>query len=298
MSNLVLVSTVSWEDRFLEGLRRIVRREAPRAAVLFRYDGWGHSSDSDCRRAEAVCRDAGCDVRFVVLDHEDQAGSWRLFRREVLEIKARKGHEVLIDVSTMPREMIWTLLLLLENAGVGGRYVYHRPERYGQWLSRDPEKPRLAMKLSGEMRFGVNTVLLVTTGFDRERTDQLVRTFEPAVMELAIQSGTQFANDKRNVARHEQGLRWKKANRDVRRFNVDAYSGDHGYGAIAERIEAYVGRKNIVMASLGPKLSAIALYRVQRRFPMSALVYSPAREYNMEYSRGIGEASTGRLPFG
>jgi hypothetical protein len=53
----------------------------------------------------------------------------------------------------MPRENIWTLFFwLLDMQKARTQYVYHRALGYGDWLSRDPQRPRLVYKLSGLAR--------------------------------------------------------------------------------------------------------------------------------------------------
>jgi len=49
------------------------------------------------------------------------------------------------------------------------------------------------------------------------------------------------------------------------------------------------------MASLGPKLSAVALYRLHKKYPQTGLVYAPAKEFNPQYSYGITESIIGEL---
>ncbi|MDE0105244.1 MAG: hypothetical protein OXN89_22945 [Bryobacterales bacterium] len=171
------------------------------------------------------------------------------------------------------------------------------PRSYGAWLSRDPKTPRLALKLSGQMRFGAKTVLCVLTGFDRERTHQLIRTFDPSVVLLGVQTGSQFGNRERNSGSFGESERLRKEGYKVNCFPVDAYSDDHGFGAIAREIQTYAENENILMASLGPKLSSVALYRVQRRYLRTGLVYTPSGEYNSDYSRGIGKTITGEMPW-
>ena len=51
------------------------------------------------------------------------------------------------------------------------------------------------------------------------------------------------------------------------------------------------------MTSLGPKLSAIALYLLHRKYAGTSLVYAPSNEFNKDYSNGLGEAVTGMLDF-
>jgi len=46
------------------------------------------------------------------------------------------------------------------------------------WLSRDPGKPRFVFKMSGLTKLGQPTALVILTGFDVQRTEQLIRFFE------------------------------------------------------------------------------------------------------------------------
>ena len=144
------------------------------------------------------------------------------------------------------------------------------------------------------MMFGRPTMLLIVTGFDWERTAQLIRTFDPAVVRLVMQKGLQFGNAKRNRKAHEDYFGGRRG--DLEKVDVDAYEGDHGFETVRTIVAEYSRRYNVLMASLGPKPSAVALYRVQRLFPATALVYSPSNEYSRDYSRGIGRVIVGSLP--
>ena len=154
----------------------------------------------------------------------------------------------------------------------------------------------MALKLSGEMRFGSETVLCVLTGFDRERTYQLIRTFDPSVVLLGVQRGSQYENTERNIGSHEDSEWLEGEGYSVEYFGVDAYSTDHGFADVVAQVGKYIKIANVLMASLGPKLSSIALFRVQRMYPTTGLVYAPSGEYNTDYSIGIGETIIGELP--
>lgn len=296
MSRTTVLTTVSWEDRFLVGLEKLIIEESPEAVVLFRYDvrtDWTAEKMTD---AVELCERNGCRVADVSLSYSDSGAAWRVLREEVREIKARQ-HQAVVDISTMARETMWNVMLLLSENGIGGRYMYTLPSSYGDWVSRDPSRPRLALKLGGEMEFGKRTMLLVVTGFDWERTSQLIRTFDPAVVRLAIQKGSQFGNATRNRKAHDDYFGVEGKWRDVGMVNVDAYKeDDHGFERIRAIVAEYLGRYNVLMASLGPKPSAIALYRVQRLLPAAALVYSPSNEYSQGYSKGVERVIVGSLP--
>lgn len=172
------------------------------------------------------------------------------------------------------------------------QYVYHTPERYSnEWLSRDPGRPRIVYKLGGEAKLGLPTMLLILTGYDPERVDQLIRFFDPYYTLLGVQSGEQFNNQSMNVANYEH----YKREPGVTLFSFDAYEDDHGFSSIETQLKIYLDNYNIVMSSLGPKLSAIALYKLHEKYPQTALAYAPSNEFNLEYSFGIGKTFTNQL---
>lgn len=295
MSGVTVLTTVSWEDRFLMSLERVIVEESPEAVVLFRYDVRADWTKEKMEDSVRLCKKHGCPVRDVSLVYSNSGAAWGALREEVRRIGASE-QEVVVDISTMARETMWTVMLLLGENGVEGRYRYGRPRSYGDWTSRDPGKPRLALKLGGEMMFGKPTMLIVVTGFDWERTSQLIRTFDPVVVRLAVQEGGQFGNASRNRETHQEHFGGEGERRDVEMIDIDAYAGDHGFGTIKKMVEEYTGRYNVLMASLGPKPSAIALYRVQRLVPAAGLVYSPSNEYSRRYSKGLESVVVGRLP--
>ena len=76
---------------------------------------------------------------------------------------------------------------------------------------------------------------------------------------------------------------------------LDAYGEDHGHGALRGSVERLAQSHNVILCCFGPKPSAVALYRLQREFSQCALAYIGCKEYNPEYSAGLGSALWGRL---
>ncbi len=204
-----------------------------------------------------------------------------------------EGKDVLLNISTMPREAIWTSLWMLESLSAKIKYVYFKPGAYNdKWLTRDPGTPRLVLKLSGIAQPGRPTALVVITGYDTQRVEQLRSEYEPAITLLGTQVGPRMENLERNPALHRKQFNGAPS---VELFDIDAFSSDHGFATLVRRVKPYLSRFNIVMTSVGPKLSAIALYRCHREYPQIGLTYTPSNEVNPEYSRGMGEAVFGDL---
>ena len=295
----ILVATVSWENRFILGLQRTMKSHSIRSVVLLRYREWENRTEEAMQEAKSLCSEHGISVSPVSLSHE-QPEATRANLRNVIEETIPPSGTALVDIATMPREAIWTTFFFLHAFGRRVAYVYHKPKSYaGGWLSRDPGRPRFLLQMSGEAQLGRHTVLLVTTGFDPSRTVQLMRTFEPTLTLMALQQGEQFRNVALNVKPHQRF--WEDNGPKLHEhfpcdfFPIDAYAPDHGRAAIESRLQDHLNNSNLVMSSLGPKLTSVALYQIHRRYPETALVYAPSREYNLNYSKGIGDTIMGML---
>ena len=295
----ILVATVSWEDRFTLGLQRTIRNHAIGSVVLLRYKEWEDRTEESMHGVKSLCSDYGISVRPVSLSHERPEATRGNLRKAIEETSPPSG-TALVDIATMPREAIWTTFFFLDALGSRVAYAYHEPKSYHlEWLSRDPGKPRFVLQMSGEAQLGRHTVLLVTTGFDPSRTVQLMRTFEPTLTLMALQQGEQFRNVALNVEPHQQlsvdeGPEFLE-HYPCKSFLIDAYSPDRGRAAIESKLQDHLNDSNLVMSSLGPKLTSVALYQIHRRYPETALVYAPSGEYNPDYSKGIGDTIMGVL---
>jgi hypothetical protein len=288
----VLVSMASWEERFILGSRRLFEQGRPSRAILYFAEEYDDRSSNNRSRFKELCEQnhvRSCEHRVFL---KSPAKTWDVLRLE-LASQTIASRELTIDITTMPRDIIWQVFAFADHMKCSLKYVYHRPGDYNkEWLSRDPERPRLVYKLSGEAEFGRPTTLIILTGYDMRRTEQLIRFYEPKTTLLGIQTGSQFANQSQNVDIHKSLISPESG---VSSFDVNAYSEDRGKAAIEAQLQAHVGRSNVVMSSLGPKLSAVALYQLHKLYPSSSLSYAPSQEYNTDYSSGLGEMFYGQV---
>ena len=288
----ILITYASWEDRFREGSLRLIREHTPQKVLMYFFDGYVDMSKENRKKVAEFCQAR----RIRLLDRElrvtdkasDSAANWKALRDTVLENVPEKS-EVIVDFSTMPREIIWTMFWLLDLRQTIIHYVYHRPQDYGEWLSRDPQRPRLVYKMSGLSKLGARTILMVLAGYDVDRVRQLKLFFEPAITLLGVQEPD------RDTARMEEHAKRFGSDPTVELFKLNAFAEDHGQSAVEAQVKPHIASHNVIMSSLGPKLSAVSLYRIHRMYPEIGLAYAPSREFNKEYSTGIGEAIKGIL---
>ena len=286
-----IVGVASWEPRFALGMERLLEQWSTTRMLLY-FMGEYQSRTADARRRikQLVTGRHG----VVYEEHQIRFGrpgeTWRTLERH-MGPRAEAGERVLMDLTTMPRDVIWSSLFWLEAASVEVHYVYNQPEAYAEdWLARDPNNPRFVFKLAGTMEIDRPTALVAVTGFDENRCRQAIEFYEPMRVVLAAQQGVQYGNDERNV-----GLTFATGSVTIERIEVDSFSKDHGYRALWGYVKRLTDDHNVILCSFGPKPSAVALYRLQRAFPHTALAYIGCKEYNPEYSWGLGDSITGAI---
>ena len=296
-----LITVASWEARFLLATVRIINEGAVSEILLYFYREYSPSTAANREVIHKLCKSIGIKIAEVELYFEDPVATWKAIYKTVYQADGF-DYPVLMDITTMPRECIWILLDFLREKVPCVTYVYSRPQEYdSEWLSRDPGKPRLVFKLGGEIRIGLPTTLLVLSGFDIDRVLQMKNTFEPEKTLIGLQTGDQFGNDVFNILRHREIFLKNEtgAEKDeVELFFLDALSPDHGLEVIQKELWPHLEKSNIIMTSLGPKLSSIALFRAHMEHPELALAYAPSRQYNLYYSKGMKDTISGTLCFG
>ena len=217
-----LVTMASWEERFLLGLERNLDPGVGKAIVL-----WSERYAADTEEAR---RKAGnlTDIEDVSLNVDDPVACWRGVSKRLASLP--DGAEVLLDITTMPREIIWVSLWALENRHARVTCVYYPPEKYGPWLTKDPGEPRLVYKLGGELAFGQPTKLLVISGYEEHRIRQLIQRFEPVEVLVGYHDGSTVDNPPNTAIRKDA---FKDAEAlGLSDFPYDAVADDWGFTEI------------------------------------------------------------------
>jgi hypothetical protein len=278
-----LLAVASWEDRFFEGIQCTLESTSVHAAcILFSREFNRETAAVRNRLLEVLnqqkIESTECEFEFCAADktwHQISA-----YVRKTIQPRSR----VLFDISTSPREIIWFVLHHLQKLQCSVSFIYYPPEKYGNWLSRDADEPRLIFHRSGVAFPDRKTAIFAVTGFDADRVAQLVNRYEPAKLILAVQSGDSFDTMQRNASIHRQHF---ENNPSVDFFEIDAY-GDFNrmYKALEAQLVPLLEDYNILATSLGPKPSAVALFLLSQNYPDVGLVYTPSQEYALDYSKG------------
>jgi len=293
MTNIDYIVTVAnWEERFQLGIKKLLEDRKPKGLLVNYCQEYANISEKNRTKTKRYCKKHNIKFFDNPLSFKEPVDSWNSIKF-FLESHVLEGKNVIVDISTMPRETIWTTLLFLENLKCKVFYTYHQPKDYsGDWLTKEPGKPRIVFKLGGISKLGASTKLLILSGYDIDRINQLINFFEPELTLLGIQLGSQLKNEENNRNKCHEEFENKQ---HIELFNINSYSQDHGYDVMDKLIEKHIEKHNIILTSLGPRLSAIALYRLHKKYPGTALAYVPSHKFNQKYSSGLGKLFKGQL---
>lgn len=291
MDETLLIAFASWEDRFRTGFDCNLKNSRVSRALVFYFDAYAERSKRNMSVIKKTCMNKDIILSPVKLNIDDPAKNWRNVL-DSIDCNIINCQQILIDISTMPRDIIWYILWLIEQRSIPASYVYYSPQRYGRWLSRDPRSPRLVYKLSGTALPSAKTALLIVTGFDLQRVRRLINWFEPKKLLIGIQAATQFERNREAMIEYRRMLQKES---DCSIFELDAFGEDRGMTAIEQQLQNIGSSYNIIMSSLGPKLTAITLYKIRRQRKEIGLVYTPSKQYNKNYSHGISHRYRGAV---
>ena len=279
----LLITVSSWEDRFDLGFKHIVESLPDHEVEPMVFTFVDHHLDE----TRARIQNAKSVKKFEDIEilYEKPEQIWNTVKSQLCDLLPER--KVFLDFSTMPRHLIWIILRFLEERKCRSiDCIYHSPQDYGDdWVTKNPGHPRIAYKLGGELEIGAKTVLLILAGYDEQRVYNLINSFEPDEILLGIHK-----DDSEHWQRAIHKDEIDSCGIQIEPFEYDAFDKHFGFNAIQEKCQKHFSEgSNVLLASLGPKPSAISLYKINREHSNSALIYVPAKDFNLKYSKGIGQ---------
>jgi hypothetical protein len=250
MNYNTLITVTSWEDRFVEGIKRFLNNNTIQEVVLFDYEEYIAITKKNTDAIKEYLNIHKVSIKVIQLKHNNNISNWKIIKSTIDEISG----SVVIDMSTMPRDIIYFSLFHAENSyNINSLYcMYNSPERYSRdkWLTSDPGKPQLVYSMSGIYEMDKDNVLIIITGFDQKRVEQLLNYYEPRKVNLFLQTGDQYQNNILNAKQYKESF---ESFLHIEILPIDAYSKDYGQTDLEKLVVKERENSNIVIASLGPK---------------------------------------------
>lgn len=286
MSNGAIVTVASWEPRFLDSSKALISERPNTPVYVVRSERYADWTGDACNTLEAYCASKGSTFNEIKFDFEAPGDLWSNVVKFGTRLVDDGISAVALDGTTTPRELTWYFLHLFGEHRMPTEYFYVPAGEYGPWLSKESLTPRLVLKRSGIVYPDKPTCVVAMSGFDIGRLNQLLSYYEPARVEIARQIGSRYDNIDRNAP----GL--SEYARHANIFDFDAFDlSGTSHQILKRHIEPLLDDYNVLLASLGPKLSSVTAFELTEQLPSVALVYIPSSSYSKEYSKGANLAA-------
>ncbi len=276
----VLICSVSYEERSTS-IPLHLNPDRFGTVLVFRSErlaetgaaAWNRIRRRFPRRAHLVSFDGTNPLSFADAAHG------------ALDKRARAPQRILFDITAFTHENLLILLGLLRFAhpevpvtvaySAAGEYLTNSSD----WLSRGYSDVRSVLGFPGEMRPKFQEHLIVLVGYETERAERLIRSYEPARLTLGRCDPSGVIEERfhlRNVRFHEE---LSRMHAEVHRFEFACDDPIAARDHILAEVDQHPGH-NVVVAPMNTKLSTVGAALATLARPAIQLCYVPAREYN------------------
>ncbi len=199
-------------------------------------------------------------------------------------------YDSVIDITSFPKSTLFMLLKELTDAGASGRLFYVEPVDYELPISLGVKDVRTLPFFGDDYDPRKRKLLIEILGFEGHRAHAVWETFDPH-RTIALIGTPSLPHQKwLGIAERENRLVLSRHNVERRTISfTDLLDAD----GTLEGIHQTEGRAyNVIVSSLGTKLSAVALFYFANRHRNVFVAFSRPEEHTEHYSYGCSRLIT------
>jgi len=274
------ITFVSWEDRFVESLKHDLNELSNIDEIVcfyFEEEKFYSKTKKNISELQEIVNNESITISIYSLSFDDYLFSWKTMN-DVFS-KFNTEDEFILNISTMPRNIIFSIYHFLTNLESIFSIKYFSPMSHGNDITRNPSKPELILQHGGIMLPSKKIILIVILGHDIKRVHQLYNFIEPSQIHIGLGTNHQTALPS-DLDTDFDDIQ----NKEI--FEINSFSNEKVYSILKEKILTFRDDFNIVLCSLGPKIETVGMFKVHREYPETALLYAPSKDYADDYSLG------------
>ena len=112
----LLITVASWEERCVLGIQDDLRRYKPVRVMTYFVDSYAKRTESARTEINALCAKSGARLDVRELSAGNPSIGWTVLKETLSGLRGSRS-QVLVDLTTMPRDIIWMVLWFLNYAG-------------------------------------------------------------------------------------------------------------------------------------------------------------------------------------
>lgn len=272
------ITFASWEDRFIETLNKDINDNEFNKILILNYEN-GHNLDNKQLHIDKIeeLNSKKISVNFINMEINNDISNWKLLNDI---FKDNIEGNVLLNISTMPRNIIYYSLHFLDNLGCKYTVIYYNAIEHDSKLTQSPLTPNLILQHSGIFYSHKKTLLVVSLGYDEKRIYQVYNHFEPKKLIVLSEDKHKTSIDK-DVDFQFTDIEEKNI------IKINSFEQNNIFSILEQTITPLLQEYNIILCSLGPKISSLELYKYNKKYPETGLCYVSLKEYSNNYSTGV-----------
>ncbi|MBV7270667.1 hypothetical protein [Winogradskyella luteola] len=196
--------------------------------------------------------------------------------------------KVLIDVTTFTKEVLLILIRVLSLEqfinSVDVTLAYTPANHYPEWLTKGIRQIRSVFGYSGLHSPSKKLLLIILNGFENERTQEIIDSFEPNAILLGKPSQTDSINSdlsaKAEVKYDYIANEYKSS--ILENFEFSCLDVIETKNTINELIDKYNSEYNVVISPLNNKVSTLGVAMVGIDNEVVQICYASANQYNIK----------------
>lgn len=282
----LLITCASYEDRCLCASLALPAQQV-RSAIIFFIEEFSSFSSENMSKLESHFEDK---EEKVPLPHKNPRSTADQII-DVLTSNLSDHKNILVDISTFTRESLLILIKALEeNKQPHQKFqlVYTGAVEYDSTnLSYNPVALRSVMGYMGEMKPATPLHLVIMLGFEYERAQQVIDSYEPDYISIGYGSKAESISP----GSHELNIEFKEKLISIYTGNV-VNEFEHSLidpFDVEDKLAKIIGQKpdyNTVIAPLNNKISTVGAALLAIKRPEIQICYTQMGKYNTEnYSK-------------
>ena len=284
------ITSISFEDRCLALVSDVADSdESEKQVVVLDFSGYENVDPYLANRTRILdrLRDAGCLTTVLPVSLTSPLDSESRLREF---INKTSPAQVVLDISTLPRNYLFTTCRLLAGSELSTTIRYHKPETYGGQLSRGVRRVQAIPGFEGDAGGSGDTILILILGFEGYKSlyawEQL-----GASKTVALIGDPPYEQDFLAVVQHNNAELFKQlGNRtDVRPLHTfDTFVAHDQLREVYRQLLQQYQNAEVTICPLGTKLQSVAVFAFAYRHPKVSVAYvSSLMYYTGDYSRGF-----------
>ena len=200
---------------------------------------------------------------------------------------------VLLDISTFTREIFLMILQLFRQESFITKNLtlcYNPSDKYSSvsnneldklWLSKGVQNIRAVLGYSGDFSPIKKSMLIVLVGFEAERAEILIDSYEPSILFIGKAKKEESKNDELAKINDINFKKLQKLNPNAEKFDFSCIDLSPTINSINQIVEKYRQEYNIVISPMSNKLSTLAVASVVFKYPEVQICYAATNLYNV-----------------